>query len=294
MGGLEDGFARRFPDQYVDLGIAEANMMTVAAALAAAGKIPFANTMASFACLRAGEQVKIDIAYNNLPVHILASHAGLSGGHFGATHQSLEDLAVMRAMPNMTVVVPSDAAMAAQAVAAVVDLPGPSYLRLGRRPTPLLYPPGSVFALGRAALLRDGGDVTLVACGPHPVLAALGAHDLLAGRGIAARVLDMATLKPFDTAAVVDAATGTAGLVTVEEHSIVGGLGGAVAETLAEHAPARMRRIGMPDRFCTHVGSQEELLELYGITGWAVAEAAEALCDGRRVQPRPPLTARPK
>lgn len=282
MGGLEDGFARRCPQQYVDLGIAEANLMTVAAALAASGKIPFANTMASFACLRAGEQVKIDIAYNNLPVHILATHAGLSGGHFGPTHQSLEDLAVMRAMPNMAVVVPSDAAMAEQVVAAVAELPGPSYVRLGRRATPLVHPPGFVFTLGRAAPLRDGADVTLVACGPHPVLAALTAHDLLAERGIAARVLDMATLKPFDTAAVVEAAGTGAGVVTVEEHSIIGGLGSAVAEALAEHAPVPLRRIGMPDRFCTHVGSQEELLEVYGITGPAVAEAAEALCRGRR------------
>jgi transketolase len=287
MGGLADGFARRCPDQYVDLGIAEANLMTVAAALAAAGKIPFANTMASFACLRAGEQVKIDIAYNNAPVHILATHAGLSGGHLGPTHQALEDLAVMRAMPNMTVVVPSDAAMADQAVAAVAQLSGPSYLRLGRHPTPLVHPAGSVFTLGRAAMLRDGGDVTLVACGPHPLLAALAAHDLLAARGIAARVLDMATLKPFDTAAVVDAATrAPAGLVTVEEHSIVGGLGSAVAETLAEHRPAPLRRIGMPDRFCAHVGSQEELLEVYGITGRAVALAAEELCGRPRAAAR--------
>lgn len=279
MGGLVEGFASRCPDQYVDLGIAEANLMTVAAALASAGKIPFANTMASFACLRAGEQVKIDIAYNNLPVHILASYAGLSSGHLGPTHQALEDLAIMRVLPNMTVVVPSDAAMAAQAVAAVAGLPGPSYLRLGRGATPLIYPAGSAFTLGRAVRLRDGADVTLVACGPHPVLAALEASDRLAARGIAARVLDMSTLKPLDTAAIVDAATDSAGLVTVEEHNIVGGLGSAVAETLAEHAPVPLRRIGMPDRFCEHVGSQEELLGAYGITARVVADAAQALCD---------------
>jgi transketolase len=280
MGGLEDGFARRHPGQYVDLGIAEANMISVAAALAASGKIPFANTMASFAALRAGEQVKIDVAYNNLPVHIVATHSGLSAGHLGPTHHALEDLAVMRSLPNMTVLVPGDAAMTAQAVTVAAGLPGPSYIRLGRQATPLIYPPGAVFVAGRAAVLRDGGDVALVACGAHPVLAALAAHDRLAAVGISARVLDMATLKPLDVAALVDAATQTAGVVTVEEHSIMGGLGGAVAEVLAEHAPAPMRRIGVRDRFCTDVGSHDELLEKCGITDLAVAQAAVAVCEG--------------
>ncbi|TCO55604.1 transketolase family protein [Actinocrispum wychmicini] len=280
MGGLEDGFGRQFPRRYVDLGIAEANMMSVAAGLAASGKIPFVNTMASFACLRAGEQVKIDIAYNALPVHIAASHAGLSGGHFGPTHQSLEDIAVMRALPNMTVIVPSDAAMIAQAVAVQAGLPGPSYLRLGRKATPDVHPPGARFVLGRAARLRAGTDVTLVACGPHPVLAALAAHEQLVASGVSARVLDVSTLKPFDVESIVDASIETGGLVTVEEHSVIGGLGSAVAEVLAEHAPARLRRIGMPDRFCAQVGTPEHLLDTYGITGKAVAEAAlELLAD---------------
>jgi transketolase len=281
MGGFEDGFARRCPGQYVDLGIAEANMISVAAALAAQGKIPFVNTMASFATLRAGEQVKIDVAYNNVPVHIVASHSGLSGGHFGPTHHALEDLAVMRSMPNMTVMVPSDAAMTAQAVTAAAGLPGPSYIRLGRAATPLVHPPGSRFTPGRAAVLRDGGDVTLVACGAHPVLAALGAHEQLAKLGVCARVLDMATLKPLDVVAIVDAAAQTSGVVTVEEHSIVGGLGSAVAEVIAEHASAPMRRIGVPDQFCTYVGNHEELLANYGITEQAVVRAAMTLCGGR-------------
>ena len=275
MGGFEEGFAKRCPGQYVDLGIAEANMISVAAALAASGKIPFANTMASFATLRAGEQVKIDVAYNNLPVHIVASHSGLSGGHYGPTHHALEDLAVMRSMPNMTVMVPSDAAMTAQAVTA--GLPGPSYIRLGRAATPLVHPPGTRFTPGRAAVLRDGGDVTLVACGAHPVLAALGAHEQLSELGVSARVLDMATLKPLDVMAVVDAAAQTCGVVTVEDHSIVGGLGSAVAEVIAEHASAPMRRIGVPDQFCTYVGNHEELLAHYGITQQAVVQAAMTL-----------------
>jgi transketolase len=278
MGGFEEGFAKRCPGQYVDLGIAEANMISVAAALAASGKIPFANTMASFAALRAGEQVKIDVAYNNLPVHIVASHSGLSGGHYGPTHHALEDLAVMRSMPNMTVMVPSDAAMTAQAVRAAAGLPGPSYIRLGRAATPLIHPPGTRFTPGRAAVLRDGGDVTLVACGAHPVLVALGAHEQLAKLGVLARVLDMATLKPLDVAAIVDAAAETCGVVTVEEHSIVGGLGSAVAEVIAEHGSGPMRRIGVPDQFCAYVGSHEELLVHCGITQQAVVRAAMTLC----------------
>jgi transketolase len=279
MGGLEEGFGRQFPQRYVDLGIAEANMMSVAAALATTGKVPFVNTMASFACLRGGEQVKIDIAYNALPVHIAASHAGLSGGHFGPTHQSLEDIAVMRALPNMTVIVPSDAAMVTQAVAVMADLPGPSYLRLGRRATPPVHSPGARFVLGRAAQLRDGAHVALLACGPHPVHAALEAHDQLAASGISARVMDVSTIKPLDIEAIIDAAIQTDGLITIEEHNVIGGLGSAVAEVLAEHAPARLRRIGVPDRFCEHVGSQEYLLRTYGITGKAVAEAALMLLD---------------
>ncbi|GAA2581440.1 transketolase C-terminal domain-containing protein [Actinomadura fulvescens] len=289
MGGLAGGFARSHPGQYVDLGIAEANLMSVAAALAASGKIPFVNTMASFAALRAGEQVKVDIAYNDLPVHIAASHSGLSGGHFGATHQALEDLAVMRALPNMTVVVPADAAAAEQAVAAVAALPGPSYLRLGRKPTPPVHEPGARFVLGRAARLRAGDDVALLACGPHPLMAALAAHDRLAAAGIGARVLDMATIKPLDLEAVVAAAAQTRGLVTVEEHNVIGGLGGAVAEALAELSPAPLRRVGIRDRFCEHVGGHEDLLRVYGVTADAVTRAATALCGAPAA---PPTTAK--
>lgn len=277
MGGLEDGFARRLPGQYVDLGIAEANLMSVCAALAASGKIPFANTMASFAVLRAGEQLKIDIAYNALPVHIAASHAGLSGGHFGPTHHSLEDLAVTRALPNLTVVVPSDAAMVRQMLPALAALPGPSYLRMGRKATPACHREGARFELGSAAVLRGGDDVTLIACGPAPILASLAAHDRLAALGIGARVLEMATVKPLDVDAVVAAATDTGGIVTVEEHSIVGGLGGAVAEAVTQHAPTRVQRIGMPDCFAQRVGDQQDLLQHYGIDEPNVTRAALAL-----------------
>lgn len=280
MGGIGEGFGAAHPDRYVDFGIAEATLMTAAAALAAAGKRPFAHTMASFAALRAGEQVKVDIAYANLPVHIAATHGGLSGGHFGPTHQSLEDVAVMRALPNMTVVVPSDAATAARLVPLLAQLPGPSYVRLGRRATALAGRPDRPLILGRAEVLREGDGVTIVACGPQPVLAALAAADRLAGDGVAAAVLDMATVKPLDVAALIGSAQRTGRVVTVEDHSVIGGLGGAVAETLSEHCPVPLRRIGVPDRFCDLVGGHEDLLDHYGITGAHVYRAALALYKG--------------
>lgn len=285
MGGLEDGFGAALPGQYIQVGIAEANLMSMAAAMASVGKIPFVNTMAGFASARACEQVKIDIAYNRLPVKILASHAGVAAGHLGPTHHALEDLAVMRAFPNMTVIVPADAAEIARAVEAAVHIPGPVYIRLGRKPTPPVYDGEHAFEAGRAVELRPGRDVTIVACGPYPILAALEAHDRLAETGVSARVLNAHTLKPFDTAAIVDDAARVRGFVTVEEHNIIGGLGSAVAEVVAEHAPCRLRRIGIPDVFCDHVGGQKELLTTYGVTADRIVEAAQFLMlagrDGR-------------
>lgn len=277
MGGLEDGFGAALPAQYLDLGIAEANAMSVAAALAAAGKIPFVNTMATFAATRACEQVKIDIAYNNLPVKIVASHAGLAAGHLGPTHHALEDLAIMRALPNMTVIVPADAAETAKAVEAAVSLPGPVYIRLGRKPTALVYHADYEFEVGRAVVLRPGADVTIVAAGPLPVLAALEAHARLSERRVSARVLNLHTLKPLDVGSLVAAARETQGLVTVEEHSIIGGVGGAVAEAVSQYAPARVLRIGIPDTFCDVVGNQVELLEAYGVDSDRVVEMALSL-----------------
>lgn len=266
QGGLEDSFARALPQQYVNLGIAEANMMTVAAALASTGKIPFVNTMAGFASARACEQIKIDIAYNNLPVKIVGTHSGFSSGHLGPTHQSLEDLAIMRALPNMTVLVPVDTVETARAVEAAVHIPGPVYIRLGRRPTPLVYQADYDFTVGRAVTLRHGTDVTIVAVGSYPVLAALAACEQLLKMGVSARVLNMHTLKPLDRPALMAAARETHGVVTVEEHNILGGLGGAVAEVVSEQALVPVRRLGVPDTFCDHVGNQQELLEIYGIT----------------------------
>ncbi|MGH3391556.1 MAG: transketolase family protein [Actinomadura sp.] len=264
--------------RYVNLGIAEHNLMGTAAGLAASGKVPFVNTMATFAATRALEAVKIDIAYNELPVRIVATHGGLAAGHLGPTHHSLEDLAVMRLLPGFTVVVPGDARQTEDAVRQSLALPGPVYIRLGRKPTPALD--DGPIELGTAQWLRFGGDVAIIACGPYPVLAARSAGERLAVHGVRAGVLNLHTLRPLDVTAIVSAAAGGAGVVTVEEHWRCGGLGGAVAETLAEHAPARVARIGMPDTFAGRVGDQADLLQHYGITEDAIVAAALNLITG--------------
>jgi transketolase len=277
MGGLETSFQDHLPQQYVDLGIAEANLMTVAAALAKMGKLPFVNTMAAFASSRAYEQVKIDIAYNNLPVRIVATHGGLAAAYLGPTHHAQQDFAAMRALPNMTVMTPADAVETAKMIAAAAYLPGPAYVRLGRNRTDLVYSADYEFTVGRAVELRPGSDVTIVAAGSYPVLAALGAHERLAARGVSARVLNMHTLKPLDEEALVRAARETRAIVTVEDHSILGGLGGAVAETLAERAPAWLRRVGIADAFCDRVGDHRQLIESYGVDATHLVEVVRDL-----------------
>jgi transketolase len=267
-------------DRYVNLGIAEHNLIGMAAGLAASGRIPYVNTMATFATTRALEAVKIDVAYNQLPVRLAVTHGGLAAGHLGPTHHALEDIAVMRALPGMTVVVPADADQTELAVRHTRDLPGPLYLRLGKaatRPLAEVVPVVPPFELGVAQPLRAGRDLLIVACGPYPVLAALGAAEMLAGRGIDAAVLNLHTVRPLDVAGLVAAATPVAGVITVEEHWRSGGVGAAVAETLAEHAPTRIVRIGMPDTFAQHVGGQEDLLRHYGITDTEIVRAGRAL-----------------
>ncbi|MGH4033426.1 transketolase family protein [Actinomycetota bacterium Odt1-20B] len=265
-------------EQYLNLGIAEHNLMGIAAGLAACGRIPFVNTMAAFAASRALEAVKIDIAYNRLPVRIMATHGGLSAGHLGPTHQALEDLAVLRALPQMTVVVPADAAATQAFVEQSVSLPGPLYVRLGRKPSPPL-PDAPAPVIGRAQTLRQGDDVVLACCGPYPVLACLAAADTLAGHGVEATVLNLHTLRPLDTRALVAAARPAPLVVTVEEHWRSGGLGGAVAEALAQEAPTRVLRLGMPDRFVDVVGDQEHLLTHYGLTADNVVRTVRTALD---------------
>jgi transketolase len=271
FSGVDFGTAQ---DRYVNLGIAEQNLMGVAAGLAASGKMPFVNTMAAFASARALEAVKLDIAANDLPVRIMATHGGLSAGHLGPTHHALEDLAVMRALPNMTVVVPADAAATEATVRQCLDLPGPVYVRLGRAPTPPLPEAAEPPVIGRAQLLRPGGEVAVVACGALPVHAALRAAAELAELGVEAAVLNLHTLKPLDVAALLAVAEPARVVVTVEEHWRTGGLGGTVAETLGQALPRRVLRVGVPDTFATEVGSPDHLLRHYGISSEQIVSQA--------------------
>jgi len=280
MGGLEDGFAAHLPEQYVNVGIAEANMMGVSAGLAAAGRIPYVNTISTFAATRACEQMKIDIASNNLPVRVVVTHGGLSAGHYGPTHHALEDVAIVRTLPNMTVIVPADAVETELALRSTVDLPGPVFIRLGRAETPLVHLAPYDFAVGRAVPLRPGDDVTIVASGPIPTHLAVEAHERLAASGIGARVLGMHTVKPIDVDALVAAAGSTAGIVTVEDHVRTGGLGGAVCEVVSEHRPCRVHRLGVGDAFFDVVGSELELLHDAGVSTERIVEAATVLCRG--------------
>jgi transketolase len=257
-------------ERYLNIGIAEANLIGMAAGLAASGWLPVVNTMAGFAATRVLEQVKIDVAYNALPVRIAATHSGLSAGHFGPTHHSLEDLAVMRTLPNMTVLVPADTAQTASLVTQLVGLPGPVYLRLGRKATPPVdaEPP----VVGRLQRLRAGADAVLVAAGPLPVAAALESADELGAEGISAAVFNAHTLKPFDGETLAEAVADASLVVTVEDHWRTGGLGSAVAETLAELAPRRVLRVGVPDTFAKTVGGHEFLLRHHGVHAGAVTE----------------------
>jgi transketolase len=265
-------------DQYLNLGIAENALMGVGAGMAASGRVPFVNTMAAFAASRSLEVIKIDIAYNQLPVRIMATHGGLAAGHLGPTHQALEDLAVLRVLPGMTVVVPADGAATEAFVEQSLNLPGPLYVRLGRKPTPEL-PAASPPVIGQAQTLRAGGDVVLASCGPYPVLACLAAADVLAEQGIEATVLNMHTLRPFDAQSLVAAVRTASLVVTLEEHWRSGGLGGAVTEALAAACPTRVLRLGLPDQFVDEVGNQEHLVGHYDLTAERVVRTVRAGLD---------------
>ena len=263
-------FRQAFPERFFDMGIAEADMVSTAAGMAASGLIPFCNSFAIFLTARCYDQIRIQIAYPSLPVILAGSSAGLTQGPDGASHQSLEDVALMRALPNMRVIAPADAVETRAVVQALPALGGPVYLRLGRYPVPDLHPPDYAFELGQATKLRSGDDVALFAYG-HMVAVAVEAAASLGRQGVQARVLNMASLKPLDGEAVVAAAEACRLLVTIEEHSIIGGLGSAVAEILAEMGGApRLLRIGTRDQF-GESGPADELLSKYGLTATAVS-----------------------
>ena len=267
-------FAAQYPERFFDMGIAEADMMGFAAGLAACGKKPFANSFAMFTAGRAWEQVRNSIAYPHLNVKCVGSHGGLSVGEDGATHQCIEDLALMSAIPGMMVVNPCDGPEMRLAVRALLEYDGPAYLRLGRMAVESVTDetPGYEFALGKAAMLRDGSDVTIAATGLM-VQRAVAAADMLAGQGVSARVLDVHTIKPLDTEAIIAAALDTGCIVTSEEHSVIGGLGSAVASVCAENCPVPVLRHGVNDEF-GRSGKAELVLRAYGLTAEVIAEKA--------------------
>lgn len=257
-------FKKAFPDRHIDCGIAEANMTGIAAGLAACGKVPFISTFAMFAAGRAYEQVRNSIGYPHLNVKIGATHAGISVGEDGATHQCNEDLALMRAIPGMVVINPCDDVEARAAVKAAYAHKGPVYLRFGRLPAPVLHDPETYrFEIGKGVLLRDGKDITIFATGLC-VSQALLAAEKLREDGVEAQVIDIHTIKPLDEDMVVAAAAKTGRVFTVEEHSIIGGLGSAVSETLSEQHPVKVTRIGIRDTF-GESGPAAELLHKYGL-----------------------------
>lgn len=266
-------FAKAYPERFINVGIAEQNLMGVAAGMAAAGKLPFVSSFAMFAVGRAFEQVRNSIAYPRLNVKIVASHAGLTVGEDGATHQSIEDISLMRTLPNMTVIVPADATETKKAIEFAAQYEGPVYIRVGRAPVPVLFDDDYRFAHGKAVQLSDGRDVTLIATGIM-VAEAQKAAELLQQAGLTARVLNVHTIKPIDREAVVKAAEDTGAIVTCEEHSILGGLGSAVAETLVENKPVPMERIGVQDVF-GESGKPNELLAKYHLTAEDIAVAAK-------------------
>ncbi len=265
-------FQKTCPERFVEVGIAEQNMIGIAAGLAASGKIVFASTFGVFATGRCWEQIRLGAAYPGLNVRICATHCGITVGEDGASHQALEDIAIMRALPNMTVLCPADAYEAYNATKALVDFQGPAYMRMGRADFPVVTEMDDPFVIGRARLMREGSDVTLIGCGQMTALC-LEAADILEEEGVSAEVLNISTIKPLDSEAVVASVGKTGCCVTAEEHSIIGGLGSAVAETLAENRPAPVERVGTNDTF-GESGRPDDLMVKYGLTAARIADAA--------------------
>ncbi len=258
-------FAKTFPDRFVEIGIGEQNLVTVAAGMALAGKTPFVSSYAAFSPGRNWEQIRTTICINDANVKIVGSHAGVSVGPDGATHQMLEDIALMRVLPNMTVIAPADAIEAEKATRAMASHRGPAYMRLAREKTPVVTTDKTPFALGKAQILRTGKDLTIVACGTMVYQALMAAETLASQHDVETEVINAAVIKPLDTVTIVASAKKTGAVLTAEEGQIAGGLGGAVAEVLAEQHPVPMARIGMQDHF-GESGEPNELLEHFGLT----------------------------
>ncbi len=272
-------FGEKYPDRFFNVGIAEANMIGIASGLALAGKVPFVSTYSAFVPGKCLDQIRNAVAYPNLNVKIVSSHGGLTVGPDGASHQTVEDVAVMRAVPRMHVVVPSDAPSTRVLVTQSAKIPGPFYIRLSRPNVPTIHSSTLDLQVGKAKILREGADVTIVACGIM-VNEAVEAGEKLAKDGISAEVIDSHTVKPLDEQALIRSSQKTGGVVTAEEHSIIGGLGGAVAETLGEHGHARIVRIGVRDTF-GESGEHVELMVKYGLTSKEIVGAAKKIARAR-------------
>ena len=265
-------FAEKFPDRFFNMGVSEQDLMGTAAGFALAGKIPFVSTFAIFATGRAWEQIRQSICYPNLNVKIVASHGGITVGEDGATHQATEDLALMRVLPNMTVIVPADGIETRQVIESILHHRGPVYVRLARPKFPVVLDKNYKFEIGKAKILKDGKDLTIIAMG-ITVFHSLKAAQELEKEGISARVINCSTLKPIDEETIIKSAKETKSIITVEEHSCIGGLGSAVAELISQKYPVKMKIIGVPNKFGIS-GKPEQLLDYFGISWPHIKESA--------------------
>jgi transketolase len=270
-------FAKEFPQRFVEIGVAEQNLVTVGSGMSAMGKIPFVSSYAAFSPGRNWEQIRTTICLNDRPVKVVGSHAGVSVGPDGATHQMLEDIALMRVLPNMVVIAPCDSVEAQKATLAMAKDKRPNYLRLAREATPVFTTPDMPFEIGPAYVFKEGSDITLIGTGTM-TYQALAAAELLKKDGIDAEVVHVPTIKPLDKETILKSARKTGAVVTAEEGQIIGGLGGAIAELLSEEYPTKLKRIGMQDRF-GESGAPDELLEHFGLDAKHIRLAAHALID---------------
>ncbi|MEE9551977.1 MAG: transketolase C-terminal domain-containing protein [Gammaproteobacteria bacterium] len=273
-------FKDRFPERFIEIGAAEQNLVTVAAGLAAIGKLPFVSSYAMFSPGRCWEQIRTTISYNDQNVKIAGAHAGISVGPDGATHQAIEDIAIMRVIPHMVVVVPCDAVEAKKATIAVGQIKTPSYIRFARDKTPVYTTEKTPFSIGRAEILREGKDVAIIACGTLVYQALLAANEL-SRQDIETTVINSHTIKPLDNKTIIDAAKATGAIVTAEEHQMIGGLGSAVCECLSENYPVPVKRIGITDRF-GESGEPIELMEKFGLTHSHIISAVKEIIKDKK------------
>jgi transketolase len=275
-------FAERFPERFVQVGIAEQNMCGVAAGLAAMGKIPFFATYGAFASCRAADQIRVTVAYTNLNVKIAGAHGGISVGPDGATHQAMEEISIIRSIPNMSIVVPCDYWETYKATIAAAQHQGPVYLRFGREDVPVVTDERTPFTFGKGEVFADGRDLTIIACGVM-VYEALRARETLAGAGVSARVVNLHTIKPLDRQLILRCARETGAIITAEEHQVNGGLGGAVAEAVVQEHPVPMELVAVHDRF-GQSGKPAELMDAFGLRARDIVAAAEKLMARKRAR----------